>query len=115
MQHYLLQGSYTSEGWDALLKNPQNRFDAIRPAVEKLGGKIDQGYLAFGEHDFVAIVQFAYNVNAAALAIAFAAGGALRNVKTTPLLTAEQGIEAMKKASTSGYRPAAATASAHRA
>ena len=47
MQHYLLQGSYTSEGWEALLKNPQNRFEAIRPSVEKLGGKIEHGWLAF--------------------------------------------------------------------
>ena len=115
MQHYLLQGSYTPEGWEALVKNPQNRFDAIRPAVEKLGGKIEQGWLSFGEHDFVAIVQMADNVNAAALAIAFAAGGALKTVKTTPLLTAEQGVDAMKKASTCGYRPATALAGAHRA
>jgi uncharacterized protein with GYD domain len=114
MQHYLLQGSYTSEGWDALVKNPQNRYEAIRPAVEKLGGKIEHGWLAFGEHDIVSILQMPVNVSAAALAIAFAAGGALKTVKTTPLLTAEEGVEAMKKASTCGYRPAA-VAGAHRA
>ena len=106
MQHYLLQGSYTSEGWEALLKNPQNRFEAIRPSVEKLGGKIEHGWLAFGEHDIVGILQMPDNVSAAALAIAFAAGGALKTVKTTPLLSAEQGVEAMKKAATCGYRPA---------
>lgn len=114
MQHYLLQGSYTAEGWAGLLKNPQNRFDAIRPAVEKLGGKIEHGWLAFGEHDIVAILQMSDDVSAAALAIAFAAGGALRTVKTTPLLTAEQGIEAMKKASECGYHPVA-LAGTHRA
>ncbi len=114
MQHYLLQASYTPEGWEALVKNPQNRFESIRPAVEKLGGKIEHGWLAFGEHDIVAILQMADNVGAAALAIAFAAGGALKSVKTTPLMSAEQGIEAMKKAATCGYRPAAA-AGAHRA
>jgi uncharacterized protein with GYD domain len=114
MQHYLLQCSYTPEAWEALVKNPQNRFEAIRPAVEKLGGKIEHGWLAFGDHDIVAILQMADNVSAAALAIAFAAGGALRTVKTTPLLSAEQGIEAMKKAATCGYQPAA-LAGAHRA
>jgi uncharacterized protein with GYD domain len=114
MQHYLFQGSYTPEGWEALVKNPQNRFDAVRPAIEKLGGKIDQGWLAFGEHDIVVIFQMPDNVSAAALAIAFNAGGALKAIKTTPLLSAEQGIEAMKKAATCGYRPAA-VAGAHRA
>ncbi len=114
MQHYLFQGSYTPEAWEALVKNPQNRFDAVRPVVEKLGGKIDQGWLAFGEHDIVAVLQMPDNVSAAALAIAFNAGGALQASKTTPLLSAEQGVEAMKKAATCGYRPATA-AGAHRA
>ena len=114
MQHYLFEGSYTTEGWAALVKSPQNRFDAIRPAVEKLGGKIDHGWLAFGEHDIVAILQMPDDVSAAALAIAFNAGGALKASKTTPLLSAEQGVEAMKKAATCGYRPAA-VAGAHRA
>jgi uncharacterized protein with GYD domain len=114
MPHYLLQCTYTSEAWESLVKSPQNRFEAIRPAVEKLGGKIEQGWLAFGEHDIVAVLQMPDNVNAAGLAIAFAAGGALKNVKTTPLLSAEEGVEAMRKAATCGYRPATA-ASSHRA
>jgi uncharacterized protein with GYD domain len=114
MPHYLLQASYTPEGWEALVKNPQNRFDAIRPAIEKLGGKIEHGWLAFGEYDIVGIFQMPNNVSAAAMAIAFAAGGALKTVKTTPLLSAEEGLEALKKAATSGYRPAT-TATAHRA
>jgi hypothetical protein len=41
----------------------------------------------------------------AAIAIAFAAGGALKIVTTTPLLSAEEGVEAIKKAATCGYRP----------
>ena len=112
MPHYLLQGTYTPEAWEALVKNPQNRFEAIRPAVEKLDGKVEHGWLAFGEHDIVSILQMPDNVNAAAIAIAFAAGGALKNVKTTPLLSAEEGVEAMKRAATCGYRPATTAAGA---
>jgi hypothetical protein len=41
----------------------------------------------------------------AAFALAAAAGGALKAVKTTPLMTIEEGIEAMRKASGTGYRP----------
>lgn len=108
MQHYLFQGSYSTEGWEALVKSPQNRFEAIRPAVEKLGGKVEQGWLAFGEHDIVAILQTPDNVSAAAIAIAFAAGGALKSAKTTPLLSASEGVEAMKKAASCGYHPATA-------
>ena len=39
---------------------------------------------------------------------AFAAGGACRTVRTTPLLTTAEALEAMKKASTAGYRAAIA-------
>ena len=34
-----------------------------------------------------------------------AAGGAVRAVKTTPLMTTEEAMEAMRKASGVGYRP----------
>jgi uncharacterized protein with GYD domain len=105
MPHYLIQAGYTSEGWKALLKKPEDRKEAIRPVVEKLGGKIVNSWYAFGEHDIVAIVEMPDNVSAAALALAETAGGALRSVKTTPLLELAEGIEAMKRAATSGYRP----------
>ena len=108
MAHYLAQVAYSTEGWQALVKNPQNRIDAVRPAIEKLGGKIESAYFAFGEHDVVLVFQMSDNVNAAAIAMAFAAGGACRTVRTTPLLTTAEALEAMKKASTAGYRAAIA-------
>ena len=108
MPLYLGQVSYSQEGWAALVKNPQKRFEAVRPVVEKLGGKIRDAWFAFGEYDVVALFEFPDNVSAAAIAIAFAAGGACRAVKTTPLLTEEEGVEAMKKAGKCGYKPATA-------
>jgi hypothetical protein len=41
--------------------------------------------------------------------MAFAAGGACKSVKATPLLTIDEAVEAMKKAAGSRYRPATAT------
>ena len=46
------------------------------------------------------------NVDAGAISIAFAAGGACKAVKTTPLLTVGESVEAMKKAAESEYRAA---------
>ncbi len=109
MPHYLEQVAYSTEGWEALVKKPQNRFEAVRPAIEKLGGKIESAWFAFGEYDVVLIVQMPDNVSAAAIAMAFAAGGACKAVKTTPLLTAEEAVEALKKAGGTGYRAATAT------
>ena len=105
MPYYMLQATYTPEAWGAMVKNPQNRIEAIRPTVEKLGGKIEGGWLAFGEYDVVLICQMPNNVSAAAFSMVGAAGGAVRAVKTTPLMTTEEAMEAMRKASGVGYRP----------
>jgi uncharacterized protein with GYD domain len=105
MPYYLMQAAYTADAWAAMVKNPQNRMEAIRPVVEKLGGKLEGGWLAFGEHDVVAICQMPNNVSAAALAMAASAGGAVKSIKTTPLMTVEEGIEAGRKAQGAGYRP----------
>lgn len=105
MPLYLTQVAYTDESWRALVENPQNRMDAIRPAIEKLGGKVINGYFAFGDYDIVAIMEMPDNVAAAAIAIAIAAGGACKALKTTPLLTTAEGIEALKKAANTGYKP----------
>lgn len=106
MPSYMLQVSYSTEAMAAMIKHPQNRGEAVRKPIERLGGKMQAFWLTFGDHDVVAIIEMPDNVSAAAFALAVAAGGACKNVKTTPLLTAEEGIKAMKKAGDSGYRPA---------
>ena len=103
MPHFLSQVAYTDQAWQSLLSNPQNRLDAIRPVVEKLGGRVVNAYFAFGDYDFVLITELPDNVTAAALAIAVSAGGACKTVKTTPLMEAAEGLEALRKAATSGY------------
>ena len=108
MSYFLMQVAYSSEGWQTLVKNPQNRVEAVRPAIEKLGGRIENAWYSFGDYDVTLVLQMPDNVSAAALSIAFAAGGALKTVKTTPLLTATEALEAMKRASGSGYRAATA-------
>ena len=109
MPYYLQQVAYSMEGWNALVKKPQDRIEAVRPVIEKLGGKIENAFYTFGDYDVVVIVQMPTNVDMTAIAMAFAAGGACKSVKTTPLLTIEEAVEAMKKAAGSGYRAATAT------
>jgi len=109
MPYYLQQVAYSTEGWEALVEKPQNRIEAVRPAIEKLGGKIENAWYAFGDYDVVLILQMPTNVDASAIAMAFAAGGACKSVKTTPLLTIAEAVEAMEKAAAAGYRAATAT------
>jgi uncharacterized protein with GYD domain len=104
MPQFLTQVSYTDQAWQALISYPQNRLEALRPVLENLGGRIVNAWFAFGDYDLVLITELPNNVSAAALAIAAAAGGACKSVKTTPLMEAAEGLEALKKAATSGYR-----------
>lgn len=112
MPFFLTQASYTSESWSTLIHNPHDRLQALRPAVEKLGGRIVDAYYAFGEYDVVVISEMPDETSAAALAVAAAAGGSLRATKTTRLMTAAEGLDILKKAATCGYKTVSATAAA---
>ncbi len=101
---YLIQVAYTPDAWAAMVNQPQNRLEAVRPVVEKLGGRFEHAWLAFGEYDIVGVVEMPENTDAAAFSMAVAAGGAVKAFKTTPLLSVEEGVEAMRKAQAAGYR-----------
>jgi len=103
MAYFLLQGAYTAEAWKTLIANPVDRVEAIRPAVEKLGGGVEAAFFAFGEFDVVLIVRMPDDVSAAAFALAVAAGGAFKSHRTTPLMSIEEGVAAMRKAGDTGY------------
>ena len=99
MAHYLVQLSYTPESFAAQLKEPRNRIEAVTPVLEKLGGRFTAAYYSFGEADIVFTAEFPDNVSAAAASLAFSAGGAVKSIKTTPLMTIEEGMNALRKAS----------------
>jgi uncharacterized protein with GYD domain len=104
MPFFCHQVSYTKEAWARLIQNPQDRLEAVRAPIEKLGGKMHTSYFAFGPFDVLAITEFPDEISAAAISIAFAAGGAVANIQTTSLLTAAEAMEALNKARTCGYR-----------
>lgn len=112
MAHFLHQVSYTKEAWAKLMENPQDRLEAVRAPIEKLGGKIQSSFFVMGEFDVIAITEFPDVISAAAIAIAFAAGGAVAKVQTTGLLTAAQAIEALRRAGTCGYKAITSEAAA---
>jgi uncharacterized protein with GYD domain len=106
MPHYLIQVGYNASGVAALVEEPQNRIEKVAPAVEALGGRVECGYFAFGEHDVVLICEMPDNTSAAAFALAVGAGGTVASYKTTVLLTPDEAVDAMRKAAESSYKPA---------
>ncbi len=102
MAHFLVQASYSSQAVAAMVKNPQDRAAAIRPMIERMGGKLHGFWLSFGEYDVVAIAEIPDSVSAAALSMAIGSSGAMSAYRTTPLLTSAEAVEAMKKAGGAG-------------
>ena len=101
----MTQVAYTAEAWASQMQNPIDRTEIVRSAVEELGGRIINRWFSFGEYDIVLVTEMPDNTSAKALAIAVSAGGGPRSVKTTPLMTTEEGTEALTKAAGSGFSP----------
>jgi uncharacterized protein with GYD domain len=105
MAQYLVQVAYTQEALATLINNPQDRMLVVSKVVKKLGGKVVNGWFTLGDYDTMVIANLPDNVAAAAFALSIGGGGACKSVKTTALLTIAEGMEAMKAASTVGYKP----------
>ena len=105
MPHYLIQASYAPEALAALTKNPTNRLEMVEGLLKSVGGRLEAGYFSFGDYDVTLIVELPDNETAAAVAIGTASKGAIKNFKTTPLLTAEEAVAAMQKAGQVDYQP----------
>jgi uncharacterized protein with GYD domain len=96
MPKYLIQGRYTTDGIQGLVRDSASgRRADVQAAVTALGGKLEAFYYAFGEEDAVIIVDLPNNVKAAALALTTSGSGAVR-VRTTPLLTVEDVDQALE-------------------
>jgi uncharacterized protein with GYD domain len=109
MPQYLYQLAYTSESLAAQIKNPQDRLELVgKQLVDAVGAHIVGGGYSFGEYDISIIVDAADDVTMAAVALAIAAGGAVKAAKTTSLLSGPQWVAALKKAPavSAKYRPA---------
>lgn len=105
MSFFLTKFSYTSQTWAKLIKNPEDRRLAAQKYIESVGGKLHGFWYAFGDYDAYTLWEAPDNASMAATAIAITAGGALSCFHTTPLVTVEETITALKKASSIQYRP----------
>jgi uncharacterized protein with GYD domain len=109
MPQYLYQVAYTPDSLAAQIKNPQDRLELVgKQITEAVGARILAGGYSYGEYDVSVIVDAPDDVTMAAVALAIAAGGAVRSAKTTPLLSGGQWVAALKRAPavSAQYRPA---------
>jgi uncharacterized protein with GYD domain len=104
MPMYLTRFSYTPETWAKLIQNPEDRREAARQYIESVGGKLHGFWYSFGEYDGYNLWEAPDNVSMAGAVLAIGAGGALSSFETTVLLTVEETIAALQKASGVKYR-----------
>jgi uncharacterized protein with GYD domain len=104
MPFYLTRFSYTPETWARLIENPEDRRAAARQYIESVGGTLHGFWYAFGEYDAYTLWEAPDNVSMAATVVAIGAGGALSSLDTTVLLTVEETLAALHKASSIRYR-----------
>ena len=107
MPMYLTRFSYTPETWKRMIANPEDRRKAAAAYIESVGGTLHGFWYAYGEHDGVNLWEAPDNVSMAAVALAIGSGGSVTNMETTVLLTVEETIEALGRASTISYTPPA--------
>jgi uncharacterized protein with GYD domain len=105
MPLYLTRFSYTPATWAKLVNNPEDRRAAAKEYIEAVGGTLHGFWYAFGEHDAYTLWEAPDNVSMAATAIAISAGGALSSLQTTVLLTVDETLAALQRASSISYRP----------
>lgn len=103
MPYYLTQGSYTPEAIDALTKSPEDRGEAARSLIEKMGGRLLEFFFAQGEYDIIAITEFPDAETANAFLMIAIKTGHLKTTKTTPLFTVEETLRAMRRAGEMTY------------
>lgn len=109
---FLIEAIYTNSSWAAMVERPQNRRELLDAVIRKLGGTVENFWFSFGDRDAYVIVSLPGNVSAEALQIAGLAGAGFRSLKTIPLLTVSQAMEASAKAA--ALRNSAAYKAAHK-
>ena len=105
MPFYLFQWK-SDPAIKAMVETPQDRPTEMRKAVEAFHGRVHQFFFAFGEYDGISIVEFPNNESCAACAVTLTGAGANTVLRTTVLLTANEGQAAMVRAGSvsHGYR-----------
>ena len=103
MALFMTQFSYTAEAWKALVKKPEDRAAVFAEHAGKLGGRMVSLHYCMGEYDGVVIYEAPDQETAAAIIFTAISPGHLKATRTTPLMTVEETMEAMRKANAETY------------
>ena len=95
----MIQFSYKPETVGKLIKNPEDRSVAVRKLIEQAGGKLLAFYYSYGDYDGIVMAEMPDNTAGLAASMVSIAAGGTSKIKTTILITVEEAMAAMRKAS----------------
>ena len=97
MPKYMIQAQFNETTLKGTIEEGGTaRHEAVKAAIESMGGTLDDFYYTFGEYDVVGIADMPSNAAVAGFALAVAAAGGTGATKTTVLLTPAEIDEAVK-------------------
>lgn len=99
MAFYLARAKLSQQFMNALVERPEDRFVKTTKLLKSIGGRLHYYFFTFGQYDIVLIYELPDNIAAASLSMVLSAAGTVTEVETTPLLTMEEAIDAMRAAS----------------
>jgi uncharacterized protein with GYD domain len=102
---YLTKFSMTAEAWAKLIKEPEDRREAVGRLLEAAGGKLHGYWYAFGDHDGYVLGEAPDNTAVASALVTVAGSGAFSSLSTAVLVTVEEMLDALGRAQRIAYRP----------
>jgi uncharacterized protein with GYD domain len=99
MTKFMISASYNAQGIQGVMKaGGSSRVQAVEKMVAGVGGTVESFYFAFGARDVYVVVDVPQNTQAAAVAAAVTASGAMSSYETIVLLSPEEVDQAMEVA-----------------
>ena len=105
MPLYMIHARFTSEAWEALYASSVDRREVLSKMLEAAGGRLIEYYFSFGDADVIVITEAPDNATAASAVIAISMAGAVIDVRTTVLMSYDEGIEALRRSGSMAYSP----------
>jgi uncharacterized protein with GYD domain len=106
MPKFLIEASLTTQGVKGVQSEGGTaRREAVKKAIESVGGQLEAFYFGFGERDVYVLADFPDNQSAAAMALTVNASGAVAS-RTVVLLPPED-VDAAAKRSVDYRAPGA--------
>ncbi len=91
---YIILSKLTDDGAKTLKKNPE-RVKEVNEELERMGVKVLQQYVVFGEYDFVNIVEAESNIDVMKAMVELASRGTIRTI-TLPAVQVDEFLKSLK-------------------